>query len=519
MKQRITFLLFVCLWIASGHAIACNCADTFSFEEEFEKSEKIFSGTVIEIVSAKEEFWPPWMQNTYTRITILVDQYWKGRVREKETIEWHSYCRWYLKEGQEMLFFVNSGFPHDRAGCGLSDRLDKSKEIIKKLGDGSKAFSRDWTIWYFGVLLLVLITGGTMKRKTRFISMAIGVVLLMVVCAAFLFWQHIKKPLYVPGNLSSEMDITVPVQEKDSEYWDMGNGINIYHFSEGSGRNVLIIHGGPGYPYRTPWTGLQSMTDRYQFHYYDQRGSGKSSRPVKGFSSGNFFKNVAELNRTLGMGTQLADIERIRQILKEDKLILIGHSFGGFIAALYASEFPEHVAGMVLISPAGGLVTPRDTIDMAETVKPTLSEEEKQAFDLFMEDYLDFRHIFSKTEEDMEAAGLKLAGFSGLLEDPDNPEKKQPITLEARPGGWMVFGIYFGMGIEHDYSQALGVVEAPVLVLHGAQDFINIDIIKPYADSLPNAQLKIVDDAGHVMFEETPEEFSRIVESFLSGLE
>jgi proline iminopeptidase len=358
-----------------------------------------------------------------------------------------------------------------------------------------------------------------MKRKTKSISLAIAVVLFLIVGAGWLFWQQIKKPLYTPGSLSSEADITAPEQKKDSEYWQMGDDIEIFHFSEGTGRNVLIIHGGPGYPYRKPWTGFQSLTDRYRFHYYDQRGCGKSSRPIKHFSSRNYLKNVAELNRSLGLWTQLADIERIRQILGEDELILVGHSFGGLLAALYAAEFPDHVGGLILVSPAGGLVTPRDQIDLSELVRPGLSEDDKKAFDLFLADYFDFPNIFSKTEDDMEAAGLQLAKFSGLIDGTGNQGKKQSISLKARPGGWMVFGIFFGLGAEHDYSRALGVVEAPVLVLHGADDFIKIDLINPYVDSFPNAQIEIIDDAAHVMFEEKPEEFSRVVESFLARLE
>ncbi len=53
------------------------------------------------------------------------------------------------------------------------------------------------------------------------------------------------------------------------------------------------------------------------------------------------------LEQTLGISAQVADIERIRRILGEEKLIMVGHSFGGFLASLYAAEFPEHVARMV----------------------------------------------------------------------------------------------------------------------------------------------------------------------------
>jgi hypothetical protein len=168
MKKRIPIFLFVCFWIASGHSTVCDCDDNYSFEEQFAKSEKVFSGTVIEIVAAKEEFWPPWMKNTFTRVTIQVDRYWKGEIREEETIEWHSYCRWYLKEGEEVLFFVDSGFPHDRAGCGLSDRVDKSREVIEKLGPGETNFSRDLTICYVCVLLSALVVlSGVILIKVR----------------------------------------------------------------------------------------------------------------------------------------------------------------------------------------------------------------------------------------------------------------------------------------------------------------------------------------------------------------
>ena len=46
---------------------------------------------------------------------------------------------------------------------------------------------------------------------------------------------------------------------------------------------------------------------------------------------------------------QLADIERLRRASGETSLILIGHSFGAFLAALYATEFPERVRAPVLV--------------------------------------------------------------------------------------------------------------------------------------------------------------------------
>jgi proline iminopeptidase len=95
---------------------------------------------------------------------------------------------------------------------------------------------------------------------------------------------------------------------------------------------------GPGYPYRQPWTGLEALTADYRFHYYDQRGCGRSSRPIESFASNSSYKNIQTLDQTLGIGAQLSDIERIRHILSErpddERLILVGHSFGAFFGPI-----------------------------------------------------------------------------------------------------------------------------------------------------------------------------------------
>jgi proline iminopeptidase len=106
-----------------------------------------------------------------------------------------------------------------------------------------------------------------------------------------------------------------PEQPQNSPAWRVEEDIDLFHFAEGEGRNVLIVHGGPGAPYAEPWTGLEPLTGTYRFHYYDQRGCGQSTRPINSFASTNYYENMTNLDRTLGLGAQIADIERIRQLL------------------------------------------------------------------------------------------------------------------------------------------------------------------------------------------------------------
>jgi len=122
-----------------------------------------------------------------------------------------------------------------------------------------------------------------------------------------------------------------------------GAGDRIASLRGRSGTPILVIHGGPGFPPAGRGRGSAAGAG-YRLIYYHQRGCGLSSRPIKRFSGSNMYANMQLLNRTLGLPAQVADIERIRRILGVDKIVLMGHSFGAFLAALYAAEFPEHVA-------------------------------------------------------------------------------------------------------------------------------------------------------------------------------
>ncbi len=96
---------------------------------------------------------------------------------------------------------------------------------------------------------------------------------------------------------------------------------------------VLFVHGGPG--------GGCTENDRrffdpekYRIILFDQRGSGRS-------------KPHAELtaNDTREL---VADIEKIRELVKVEKWVLFGGSWGSTLSLVYAQAYPERVRGMIL---------------------------------------------------------------------------------------------------------------------------------------------------------------------------
>jgi proline iminopeptidase len=328
--------------------------------------------------------------------------------------------------------------------------------------------------------------------------------------------------LYKPGQLRTEKGLRSPLTPPSQEgvnpnHFKVAADILLHYFLSGEGKPVLVIHGGPGFPPTKPWDGLESLTGDYQFFYYHQRGCGHSTRPIDTFDSQNFMQNVTILEKVLGLSAQLADIERIRRILGFEKLILIGHSYGGFLAALYAVEFPEHVEKMVLIAPAGVLKMPIEEGEGFEKIKDYLSEKQKEEFDDFLSRYFDYGKIFTKSEKDlsilnaeyiqhfgaaMESRGLELPGMT-----------KENLALS---GGWMVHALYLSLGMTYDLREELKKIPVPVLVLHGEKDMMPIEASQEYADLLPEGKIYMIPESTHFPFSENPVQFARIVTDFFT---
>ena len=357
-----------------------------------------------------------------------------------------------------------------------------------------------------------------MKRKILFISL--GAVLLLVGIAAGGFWYMSMQPMYKPGMVREGRGLDAPLipppQPAGSETWLGEPGIELAHFAVGEGRNVLVVHGGPGIPFVQPMSGLKPLADGFEFHYYDQRGCGESTRPIDRFESPNMYENMRMLDRTLGLGAQIADIERIRQILGDEKLILIGHSWGGFLASLYAAEFPEHVEGLILVSPANTLVMPQPEADsdLFTSVREKLPPDQQPVFDEFMKEYFDFNSLFQKSEAELVALNEEFGKY--YVQTVDIPAQ---MPRQGKPGGWMVWAGYVSMGQRHDYRSALKDVTIPVLVIHGADDLQSEVASRMYAETFPNTEFVVIENAGHFSFEEQPEVFARILSEFISMAE
>lgn len=93
---------------------------------------------------------------------------------------------------------------------------------------------------------------------------------------------------------------------------------------------------------------LDSLSAERPVYAIDLLGFGRSSRP-------KFSSNAEEAESQL-----VKSVEEWRREMQLDKIVLLGHSMGGFLAASYAINYPERVKHLVLADPWGFPEKPSD---------------------------------------------------------------------------------------------------------------------------------------------------------------
>ena len=107
---------------------------------------------------------------------------------------------------------------------------------------------------------------------------------------------------------------------------------------------LILLHGGPGYDHSGFKPAFSALADIAQIVYLDHRGHGRSSRrPAEEWTLDTFADDVVRLCDALGIA----------------RPVVLGQSFGGFVAQRYIARHPAHPAGVVLSSTAPALNLPR----------------------------------------------------------------------------------------------------------------------------------------------------------------
>lgn len=112
--------------------------------------------------------------------------------------------------------------------------------------------------------------------------------------------------------------------------------IEINYICEGEGKDVLVLHGW-GANIDTVLSIVNLLKPYFKVYALDLPGFGASTIPTQVFGSEDYVRVVKEF-------IEMMEIE---------KIILIGHSFGGKLSILLGANYPETVDKIVLVNSAG----------------------------------------------------------------------------------------------------------------------------------------------------------------------
>lgn len=253
-------------------------------------------------------------------------------------------------------------------------------------------------------------------------------------------------------------------------------------------RKWVFLHGLMGYSlnWRKIVSGLEP-TDLALI--YDQRGHGKSWKPATGYAP----EDYAE------------DLYLILQELEWDKIELVGHSMGGRNALLFADRFAEKINHLI-IEDIGPESQERATeyYEKLMAAVPTPFPNKKSAKEFFLNEFPKNKWI----RGELETIGLYL--YSNLVDLPDG-------TADWR---FSKSGILesVALGRAKDHWREFSLLSVPCLVLRGAQSpDLSPEVYQRMIASNPRVVGRQIDNAGHWIHYDQPEEFIRTIKSFVAG--
>jgi len=284
---------------------------------------------------------------------------------------------------------------------------------------------------------------------------------------------------------------TVPAEtlaDEDSKFIEV-NDVNVHYKVYGQGEPVFILMHGFGASLFS-WHEVTTPLAEYgTVIAYDRPAFGLTERPFEW-----------EGENPYSQDSQIELVASLMDALNVEQAILVGNSAGGTLAMLTALKYPERVQSLILVDPAvytgGGAPT---------WIRPLLGTPQ-------------MRHLGPLIARQFQTRGTELVELAWY--DPSKITTKtlegyqKPLQVEAWDKALWELTI---ASSESKLAENLSEFKMPVLVITGDDDrVVPTEESIRLAGELPNAELVVIQESGHLPHEEQPDEFMEAVKSFLS---
>jgi proline-specific peptidase len=253
--------------------------------------------------------------------------------------------------------------------------------------------------------------------------------------------------------------------------WAEINGNRLYYEVIGEGPPVITLHGGPGLGDHRGHKQHVAEVLRKEFSVivFDQRGNGQSEGRGP-FTHEQFAHDVDGLRRHLGL----------------DKAIIMGVSYGGFIALEYAVRYPEHISALVPFDTAAS--GRFDEVAKENALKANLPGVDPDGL----------RRLFegrTYSNEDFKQLYGALLPLYKVNYDPEEGRKR----LDAITFRYETHNACFSENLpKYNLVPELGNIRVPTWVAVGRHDWITpVEASQEVARGIPDAELTIFENSGH----------------------
>jgi len=253
---------------------------------------------------------------------------------------------------------------------------------------------------------------------------------------------------------------------------------------------VVAVHGGPGLDHMTVKPALGPLEEDFQVLYFDLRGHGRSDR-----SSAEFWN----------LRTWSDDLRRLCDALGLGKPVVLGSSFGGYVALTYAALFPGHPGALILTNTTGGHHDEQRVIEAFGRLGGPEAAALTQR--IYADPTGDYQAEFNRVCYPLYSATPGWAEenrqfLARMIKNPD--VSVHYASHEAK---------------SFDPWSLLGAVTCPVLILAGEDDPVcPLPVVEELASRLPAGTTRFVrlPGARHTIFRDRPDLAFPAVKSFVS---
>ncbi|MFZ1868223.1 MAG: proline iminopeptidase-family hydrolase [Steroidobacteraceae bacterium] len=278
------------------------------------------------------------------------------------------------------------------------------------------------------------------------------------------------------------------------------NGYNVWvkHVAAyNSSIPVLTLHGGPGFPHFyfecfedfLPQAGMT-------YWYYDQLGCGFSDQP--------------DDTRLWNLARFTSEVEEVRTALGFERMVVLGHSWGGMLAIEYALAHPDRLAGLVISNMVASIPSyekyilklrdqlPAAKLDRLKELERTRAYDTPEYEDII--NYLYHQHIcrVDPWPEPVSRAVKWLA-----LPVYNTVQGKSEFEVTGNMKGW-------------DRWQDLPKIRTPTLILGGRYDTMSPQDLMEMSRRMPAARTVICPNGSHLSMYDDQQSYFSVLLPFLN---